>query len=242
MNTAFAGVLFDKDGTLFDFEKTFAPACARTVLELARGDGDLAARLGRSVDFDIARIAFEPTSIVIAGCAADIAACWAPLLGVADDARFHARIDGLFEKHCRDTATLFPTVQPVLASLAELGIATGIATNDAEANARSQAEAGGIADRMGFIAGYDSGHGAKPGPGMILAFAQHVGVAPGRIAMVGDSTHDMIAARAAGAVAVAVTTGMADAGHLAGHADHVIASLDDLLRLPGFPPIAATAQ
>ncbi|MCB1450289.1 MAG: HAD family hydrolase [Nitratireductor sp.] len=234
-----AGVLFDKDGTLFDFEKTFAPACARTVLELANGDFDLARALGDSVDFDIGRVAFQPTSIVIAGCAADIAACWAPILKIADDAAFHSRIDGLFERHCRDTATLFPTVLPVLDRLERVGLAAGIATNDAEANARSQAQAASIHHRLSFIAGYDSGHGAKPGPGMVNAFARHLGVAPDRIVMVGDSTHDMAAARAAGAVGVAVTTGMADADQLAGHADHVIASLDDLLLLPQFAAIAA---
>ncbi|MEZ5871905.1 MAG: HAD family hydrolase [Nitratireductor sp.] len=239
MTAMIAGILFDKDGTLFDFEKTFAPACARTVLELASGDIDLASRLGSSVDFDLEHVSFAPSSIVIAGCAADIGACWAPLLDITDDTSFHARIDTMFERHCRDTATLFPTVVPLLQKLVEAGIPAGIATNDAEANARSQAQAGGIADHLSFIAGYDSGHGAKPGPGMILAFADQLGAHPGRIVMVGDSAHDMAAARAAGAVAVAVSTGMAEAAFLANHADMVIESLDQLMQLPLLAPIAA---
>ena len=39
-------------------------------------------------------------------------------------------------------------------------------------------------------------HGAKPGPGMLLAFATLCGLAPARVAMVGDSRHDLMAGRA----------------------------------------------
>ena len=84
---------------------------------------------------------------------------------------------------------------------------------------------------MEFVAGYDSGHGIKPGPGMISAFARHLDVSPGEIAMVGDTLHDLDAARAAGALAVAVLSGPADRETLAPRADHV---LEDISELPGF--------
>ena len=64
---------------------------------------------------------------------------------------------------------------------------------------------------------------------MVLAFARHLGVAPERIAMVGDSRHDLDAARAAGALAVAVLSGPADRDALEPHADHVV---DDIEALP----------
>ena len=53
----------------------------------------------------------------------------------------------------------------------------------------------------------------------------------GRIAMVGDSLHDLVAARAAGMHAVAVLTGHADERRLTGHADVV---LPDIGYLPGW--------
>ena len=65
---------------------------------------------------------------------------------------------------------------------------------------------------------------------MVLAFAAHLGIDPSQVAMVGDSVHDLHAGRAAGAVAVAVTSGLADAETLAPHADHV---LDDIRGLVG---------
>jgi phosphoglycolate phosphatase len=97
----------------------------------------------------------------------------------------------------------------------------------------------GLADHLDFIAGYDSGHGDKPEPGMILAFGRHVGVAPGEIAMVGDTLHDLRAARAAGALAVAVLTGPAAIEDLEGEADHV---LDDIGGLIGMLESLAAAS
>ena len=40
--------------------------------------------------------------------------------------------------------------------------------------------------------------GAKPGPGMALAFCEAVGIAPAEAAMVGDAVHDLAMGRAAG--------------------------------------------
>ena len=60
-----------------------------------------------------------------------------------------------------------------------------------------------------FVAGCDSGWGGKPAPGQLLAFVAQCGLTPARVAMVGDSKHDLDAGRAAGMAAVAVLTGMA---------------------------------
>ncbi len=74
---------------------------------------------------------------------------------------------------------------------------------------------------------------------MVLAFARHLGVRPDRIAMIGDSCHDLHAARGAGALAVAVLTGPAGREELAPDADHVV---DDISALPAlFARLAAQA-
>jgi len=116
-----------------------------------------------------------------------------------------------------------------LATLKAMGLRLGVATNDAESSARRQLEALGLDEAIEFVAGYDSGHGAKPGAGMVVAFARHLGVAPARVAMVGDSRDDLEAARAAGALAVAVLSGPADRAELAPLADHIV---DDIAALP----------
>ncbi|MEC8197391.1 MAG: HAD-IA family hydrolase, partial [Pseudomonadota bacterium] len=69
------------------------------------------------------------------------------------------------------------------------------------------------------------GFGAKPDPGPLLAFAEHTNLSPARVAMVGDSTHDLIAGRRAGMQTVAVLTGVAIEAELAPHADVVLPNI-----------------
>lgn len=106
-----------------------------------------------------------------------------------------------------------------------------MATNDAIAPARAHLSDAGIDGLFDFIAGSDSGHGAKPEPGQMLAFAAASGLAPYRIAMVGDSAHDLHAGRAAGMICVGVLTGMAGPDTLAPLADVV---LPDIGHLPAW--------
>ena len=221
------GLLFDKDGTLFDFRISWGGWAAGFLASLAR-DPDHAARLGRAIGFDATTLTFAPDSPVIAATAADIAAALAPHLDGITLADLTDRIN--------DTAGSAPMSQavplrPLLDGLRARGLRLGVATNDTEAPARQHLATHGITDCFDFIAGYDSGHGAKPGPGMCLAFAASQGLQPSRVAMIGDSRHDLEAGRAAGMRTVAVLTGIATAADLAPLADVV---LPDIGALPGW--------
>ena len=59
------------------------------------------------------------------------------------------------------------------------------------------------------------------------------GLAAQEIAFVGDSLHDMHAARAAGVLAIGVTTGMHEREVLAEHADCVVEALGEVLGVVG---------
>jgi len=226
---AIRGVLFDKDGTLFDFAATWRAATHALLAALAPGDAALQRALGLAVGFDPLSGRFTAGSALVAGSARDIAAAWGALLPGIDARGVETRAAAV----ARDSAG--PTLSPaaddlpgLLDGLRGAGLALGVATHDAEDSARRHLAAVGALDRFDFIAGYDSGHGHKPGPGMVLAFAAHVGLAPHAVAMVGDSAHDMGAARAAGALAVAVLTGPASEADLAPLADVVLPSIADL--------------
>ena len=117
-------------------------------------------------------------------------------------------------------------LREVLGRLRGMGLKLGVATNDSEAPAR--AHLAGVMDLLDFVAGFDSGHGAKPGPGQCLAFAAAVGLDPRECAMVGDSLHDLTAARAAGMVGVGVLTGPAGRDALEGAADVVLGTIAEL--------------
>lgn len=221
-------LLFDKDGTLLDFQRTWGPWAAGFLAEMAGGDAGLLARMAQELGVDLRRGKVIAGSVIVAGTPDEIAAVLARLTGRADVAALERRMVA----STREVAVvpLVPLV-PLLDGFARQGLRLGIATNDAEAVTRTQMQALGIDDRMDFIAGYDSGFGAKPGPGMCLAFADRIGLPRGSVAMIGDSLHDLEAAQAAGMLRIAVASGPAPAADLAPYADVV---LPDISHLPGW--------
>ncbi len=218
------GLIFDKDGTLFDFRISWGRWAATFLRRMAQ-DEPRAARLGRAIGYDLASGTFASDSPVIAATAADIAAALLPELPGMTLAELTDRIDASAGMAPMSEAV---PLRPLLDALRGRGLRLGLATNDSEAPARQHLENHGITDCFDFIAGYDSGHGAKPGPGMCLAFVRQTGLAPGRVAMVGDSRHDLEAGRAAGMRTIAVLTGIATREELAPYADVVLGDIGDI--------------
>lgn len=220
--TAIRGVVFDKDGTLFDFQATWG-AWSRGMIEAeSGGDPERVAAIAEVLGYDLAARRFRPDSVVIASTTETVAERLLTVLPGEDKARLMARMD--------ERAKGAPQVEaaplgPLLGRLRDMGLALGVATNDTEAPARAHLQAAGVEGLFHFVAGYDSGWGGKPGPGQLLAFAAASGLPPGACAMVGDSLHDLAAARAAGMVGVAVLTGVAGHETLAPAADVVLPSI-----------------
>lgn len=222
------GIIFDKDGTLFDFCATWNVWAADTITTLAAGDSALAAALAQTLHFDLDNAGFHPSSPVIAGTLAEVTALVAPLLPGQDPARLEAWLDATAQQ-----APLAPAVPlaPLLHTLRGQGLRLGVMTNDSEAGAHAHLGAAGVASLFDMITGFDSGWGGKPDPAPLLAFARAMALDPARVVMVGDSTHDLLAGRRAGMQTVAVLTGMATADDLSPHADTV---LPDIGHLPAW--------
>jgi phosphoglycolate phosphatase len=112
------------------------------------------------------------------------------------------------------------------------GLKLGVATMDSHAAATAAIETYKLVGLVDFVAGYDSGHGEKPGPGMVHAFCRMIELPERSVAVVGDTPHDMEMARSAGAgLAIGVLTGASSREVLADYADHVLASIAELERL-----------
>jgi phosphoglycolate phosphatase len=221
------GIVFDKDGTLFDFRQSWAGWVQGVLAELGRDPGH-AASLANALRFDPETGDFFADSPVIAASTAEIADVLLPLLADMTHAHLETQLNRL-----AGTAEMRPAVplRPLLLALRARGLRLGVATNDVEASARAHLLAQDVADLFDLVAGYDSGHGAKPGPGMLLAFAAQTGLDPARVLMVGDSLHDLMAGQAAGMRPVGVLTGIALAADLAPLAEVV---LPDIGALPGW--------
>ena len=122
-----------------------------------------------------------------------------------------------------------PGVRAVVASIEARGIRWSIATSSRQAQVASSVRALGLDDEPTIT---DASHveRAKPDPELLLRAAEDLGVAPARCWYVGDSRWDMLAAVAAGMVAIGVTAGAAiDADGLrAAGARVVVETLDDV--------------
>ncbi|SDJ85009.1 HAD family hydrolase [Aliiruegeria lutimaris] len=221
------GLLFDKDGTLFDFQATWGGWASDLMLELGEGDEAVAEHLARRIHLNRAERQFAPESVVIAGTVDDAVMALLPGLPHLDYGKLFAWIVEASERI--SPAPAVPLL-PLMERFRAEGIVLGVATNDAESAARVQLETIGALGIFDFVVGADSGFGAKPEPGQCLAFCEAVGLRPEQVAMIGDSTHDLHAGKAAGMVPVAVLTGPAKHEDLAPFASAVLPDIGHLPR------------
>jgi phosphoglycolate phosphatase len=230
-------VLFDKDGTLIDFRATWLPAYEAIVRRLVDADERAVDRLLAAGGYDRASGRIDPSSVLAAGTNLEIAAVWAGLIGHSDVAGLATRVNLEFMRHAETSLVPVTDLPALFRGLRQRGLRLGVATNDSELGLRAQIERLEIGALIDFFCGYDSGHGAKPGPGMVEAFARSVDLPAAAIAVVGDSLHDLDMARAAGAgLTIGVLTGASPRDTLAPHADHVIASIAEIESILAPPP------
>jgi len=217
-------VIFDKDGVLVDFERTWTPAIRSAALHVAEGDGDRALELLRMVGYDDATGTFLPGSVWAAGTNEDLIDVWAADAPPEE----RARLVEFMGRHC-EAVDPVPVVDPEklrdrLRRLRALGLGLAVVSNDTTRSVRRTAERFGIADLLDFTCGFDSVRRAKPHPDPALAFAEATGVPPERMAVVGDNVHDGEMARAAGcAMFVGVLSGNSGKEELAPLAHAVVA-------------------
>ncbi|MBV8837055.1 MAG: HAD family hydrolase [Alphaproteobacteria bacterium] len=222
-------VLFDKDGTLIDIQATLGPATCDVLRQLSRDDAELFARMASLTRVDTAAQRLLPGCPVISEATDVYGALWARLLGQPLTVDFLKQVDALFLN--ATLRHLHPIGDPgaVMRELSVRGLPLGILTNDAEGSARQHLHRLGVDGLVAFVCGYDSGFGQKPDANPVLAFAARVNVRPAEVVVVGDSPHDLLSARAAGAIAIAVLSGPNDAAALKPHADAVLPSI---MKLP----------
>ena len=221
-----SAILFDKDGTLYDFQATWGAWAAGFLGRLSAGDAALEAVLADAVGFDARTRTFDPGSVAIAGTPGEVADALLPYLPDAPlRSDLIARMDA--EAAVAPLAEAVP-LAPYLAGLSGRGLRLGVVTNDAEAPARAHLQASGVIDAFEFVAGYDSGFGATPAPGQLQAACLQFDCAPGAVVMVGDSLHDLMAGRAAGMRTVGVLTGLAGSRELSPLADVVLPDIGQL--------------
>ena len=223
-----SAILFDKDGTLIDYHRTWTAINRDAALHAAGGDTELAEKLLVAGGWDADAQRFSANTALAAGTAAEIAALWCAHGSIVDVDQLTREIDDIFSRG-KVSAVPVTDLAKLFIRLKGRGLALGIASSDNAASIEALARHHDLHEHLDFVAGYDSGHGSKPAPGMLLAFCEKVGCAPGETAVVGDNDHDMAMATAGGAgLRIAVLTGTGTRANLEPICDHCIENIEDI--------------
>jgi phosphoglycolate phosphatase len=227
---AISGILFDKDGTLLRYDESWGPVNREAARIAAAGNPQLERQLLMAAGMDPVSGQTRPDSLLAAGNAAEIAAGFVSAGSPLDAADLTRQLDALFIR-ATDFAVPVTDLAEFFSRLKAQGFKLGVASSDNEQSIRQTALRFGFMECLDFVAGYDSGYGVKPGPGMVMAFCQAVGLDPAQVAMVGDNNHDMHMGEAAGTgLKVAVLSGTGSRQSLAAAAD---ICLDDITVIEG---------
>jgi phosphoglycolate phosphatase len=203
-------IILDKDGVLLDLDGTWldsALAMASFLSAEAGPDGP------ESLLFKLLGISPDGTKLYPDGLFAagsyrqQLAAIVKAVPSLEDlldaNSQLHSQLRQVIQKAYEQTMTRSGPVAngpvaPAIRYLSRAGYKLAVLTNDGEIPASEHCRQIGILDAIDMVVGYDSGFGAKPEPGGLLAICRAFRVRPDEVVMVGDTAADRQAAEAAG--------------------------------------------
>ncbi|MBI2761922.1 MAG: HAD-IA family hydrolase [Chloroflexi bacterium] len=132
----------------------------------------------------------------------------------------------------------YPGVTETLATLHRRGVPMALVTSKIHAGAVRELRRCGLDGYLTVVVGSDDVTAHKPDPEPVLTALKLLGVEPARALMLGDTTADLLAARAAGTHAAAALWGAQDARSLRALAPtYTLEQIEDLLAIvDGVPP------
>jgi phosphoglycolate phosphatase-like HAD superfamily hydrolase len=232
-------VIFDKDGTLIDFEQVWVQPTVDGVDHLmaaVRGDDALRRDLYRSVGYDPRTSRADGTGPLATAPTAKLYTIAATVLyqhGFGwDEAEAHVK--EAFEATMtaiplRELVLPLTDVKALLSDLRGAGVRAAIVTTDDRSATQQTMALLGIGDLVNYLACGDDQIPLKPAPGAVLSTCAHLGVEPARTLVVGDTVTDMVMGERAGVgCRAAVLTGAGSLDSLAACADVVLSSIAEI--------------
>ena len=213
----FSAIIFDLDGTLVDS----APDLCGVVNEMLTLHGRVL------LDFDdIRKMVGDGAAKLIERGFGATGGLPAPLPDLTSE--FIAR----YERRIADETRPFPGVVATLERIKAAGLPMGICTNKTTRLSTRLLDALDLSRFFTAVVGGD-GPVRKPDPGHLRVIMDRLGTNAGNTLMVGDSTNDVAAAKAAGMKVVAVSFGYTTVAPAALGADVLIDRFDELSGIIG---------
>lgn len=227
-------VVFDKDGTLIDFNAMWGD----WITELARhlevaAYVSIAPQLFRAIGFDPVTGAVAPAGPLAVATMAEIRALTGEVLraaGLSPASAAAAIQAGWYIPDPVALAQPLADLPALFGALRARGLRIAVATTDDRTPTLATLAALGVAPLVDALACGDDGIPIKPAPDAILALCHELGITPAQAAMVGDTTADLRMGRAAGVgLVVGVLSGVGSAELLTPLADALLPSVAGLV-------------
>lgn len=232
------GVLFDKDGTLLEFDTLWGAATRRVIPSFLRA-------LSVPAEHHLYERMLEVLGVTEVGVDAEKALAWMPYAQMAEVLIKALKEEGFVIKNpdaaailtklyykeiTRPEAKIIPTADliRVMKKLKDRKCLIGLATADSERAAKFCLDRLKIRNYFDYIGA--SGETVRPKPASDLCdrFCRKYRLLPEEVMVVGDSPTDMEFAHNSGALAVGVLSGVGSREGLKGMADILIPSVDVL--------------
>ena len=238
------GIIFDKDGTLFDYYTVWSPVLKES-MDLAleklnrKGDEELKKRILRLMGIGDTNV--HPDGLIFKSNNLSMFISIF-FFSLRNRISYRKLIRGFKEGYydskdlLKDSLAKIPPeddVSHVFEILKEAGYNIGIVTSDNSESTKVCLEQLKIDRYVDFLSTYDDDLAKKPSPGSFKAFCSQFRLEPAEVAVVGDAPVDMrFAKRSKAGYAVAVLTGSNNVRHLSLSADIIYPNLHSILDDP----------
>ena len=167
------GIIFDKDGTLFDIQRSWSEWANVFVTKFSKKHDLEITKLADAIHFDLASSKFLKESIFVHGSVDEVVDAIFQLFPQIPKNAIH---HGLFENSSDAKQVPLTDLHKLFSSLN--AITFGLVTNDSEHNAVNHLKQHNLTQYFDMIIGYDSGYGSKPESGQLEAFLRKTNFYP----------------------------------------------------------------
>ncbi|MDP4145805.1 MAG: HAD family hydrolase [Bacillota bacterium] len=235
------GILFDKDGTLLDFNSMWVPVAQGLIEELLYDLGigeeqNMRKKLLKSIGVSGDKV--EPMGTLAWGTVRDVANQLKAALEEENvDKSLLKNIEAVIEikisRLSREKSSLIRPIGDLVKlfhKLKALGIRIGLATSDTYESARLCLKILKIEEYFDFVGADDGILKSKPNPDLLYKFCEVCNLKPHEVAVVGDTEVDIaLANNGNAALAIAVLSGANGINSVSRKADFILNSIHEII-------------